>query len=52
MQQTASLFDHLVGESEQLRRHVEAQRLGGHEIDDKLEFDRLFNPANRRDWRP
>jgi hypothetical protein len=29
-QQTASLFDHLVGGDQQARRHVEAERPGGH----------------------
>jgi hypothetical protein len=32
------LFDHLVGGGEQCRWDVEAERLGGPEIDDKLEF--------------
>jgi hypothetical protein len=31
-------FDHLVGEREQRRRHVEAKRLGGLQIDDELEL--------------
>jgi hypothetical protein len=34
--QQAPLFDHLVGAREQHGRHVEAQRLGGLEIDHKL----------------
>jgi hypothetical protein len=32
--ETTSLFDHLVGERKQLGRNVEAERLGGLEIDD------------------
>ena len=40
-QQTASLFDHLVGECEQLVGHVEAKRLSGLEIDHQLELGRL-----------
>src|SRR5262249_47401856 len=39
----ASLFDHLVGEREQLGRNVEAQHLGGLEIDDQLELGRLLD---------
>jgi hypothetical protein len=35
-QQTASLFDHLVGDLLEMHRHVEAQRLGGLEVDGKL----------------
>ena len=53
------LFDHLVGLGEQRRRHVESQRLGGLEIDDKLELGRrlhrevvrsLPTQANRPGW--
>jgi hypothetical protein len=40
-QQTASLFDHLVGDGEHSGRNGEAERLGGLEVDDELEFRRL-----------
>src|ERR1700675_977514 len=36
LQQTSSLFDPLVGGLLEMDRHVEAQRLGGLEVDDKL----------------
>jgi hypothetical protein len=39
-QQTlARLFDHLVGEREQLIRHIQAERFGSLEVDDHFEFD-------------
>src|SRR5262245_28054399 len=38
-----SSFDHLVGGGEQCGRNGEAERLSGLEIDDKLEFGRLFD---------
>jgi hypothetical protein len=34
MQQTTSLFDHLVGDADQLIWHFDAERLGGLEVDD------------------
>jgi hypothetical protein len=33
-QQTASLFNHVVSKSEQRRRHSEAERLGGLQVDE------------------
>jgi hypothetical protein len=39
----ATSFDHFVGAREQHRRHGEGERLGGLEINDQLEFGRLFN---------
>jgi hypothetical protein len=38
LQQKTTLFDHLVGASEQLRREVEAERSGGLHIDHELVF--------------
>src|SRR5271169_3231618 len=42
-QQTVSLFDHVVGECQQLRWHFEAERLGGLEVDHELEFGGLHD---------
>jgi hypothetical protein len=35
--QNSPLFDHVIGEREQCRGHVEGERLGGSQIDDQLE---------------
>src|SRR5258707_13454206 len=37
------LFDHLVGAPQKHGRHVEADRLGGLQVDDKLELGRKLN---------
>ena len=42
-QQTAALFDHFVGGSEQLRLNVEAERLSSLEVDDELKFSGLHD---------
>src|SRR5215470_16137165 len=42
-QQTASLFDHLVGTGEQRGQHFEAKRLRGFEINHQLEFGWLLD---------
>ena len=45
-------FDHLVGAGEQRRWHVEAERLGGLEVDHQLVLGRLPAPAGRPASRP
>jgi hypothetical protein len=39
----STLIDHLVGVGDERRRHVEAQRLGGLEVDRQLELGRKLN---------
>ena len=43
LQQTACLFDHLVGGEQQTGRHLETERSGGSQIDDQLELGRLHH---------
>jgi len=40
--QTSRLFDHLVSELLEVQRHIEAQRLGGLDVDRKLILGRLL----------
>ena len=44
-QQPAQLFDHLVGAGEQYRWNVDAERLGGLQVDDEIE---LGGPQDRQ----
>src|SRR5229473_231481 len=45
VRETASSFDHLVGERQELVRHVEPERLGGLEVDHEFEFSRAASVA-------
>ena len=45
MRETASSFDHLVGERQELVRHVEPEHLGGLEVDHEFEFSRAASVA-------
>ena len=42
-QQTAELFDHLVGKLLNLQRHIQAKRLCRLEVYHQFEFDRLLD---------
>ena len=42
-QQIASLFDHLVGAADQRVRDGDAERLGGLQVDDHLDFSGLLD---------
>ena len=51
-QQPTTLFDHLVGGSEQFIWNGDAERLGGLEIDEQLECWSAPRSASRRGLRP
>jgi hypothetical protein len=38
-----TLFNHLVGDREQRRRHMEAERLGCNQVHDQVELGRLLD---------
>src|SRR5262249_6586443 len=48
VQQKESLFDHLIGQGEQLRWDVEIERLGRHKVDDKFKLGWLHYRKFRR----
>src|SRR6476619_2045176 len=52
LQQTARLFDDLVGASEQRRRHFKAERLGSFEVDDQLVLRRRLHRQVGRFFAP
>src|SRR5689334_12531716 len=37
------LFDDLIGGTDKGRRHIQAERLGGFQVDDEMEFGRLLH---------
>lgn len=39
----ARLLDHLVGANKQIGRHCQTERVGGLEVDDKLDFGGLLD---------
>src|SRR5215472_1498277 len=43
VQQTVSLFDYVVSELSELQRHIQAERLGGLEVDYQLELGGRLN---------
>ena len=43
VQQTVSLFDYVVSELSELHRHIQAERLGGLEVDYQLELGGRLN---------
>jgi hypothetical protein len=50
-QQIAWLFDHLIGPGEHRRRHLEAKRLRGLEVDDQLVLGVSFLTSNVQQFR-
>ena len=43
MRQIEPLFDHLIGAADKRQRHVEAERLGGFEVDGEIKLGRLHD---------